>query len=84
MTNSIQIQEWLRFGLPMDTVSIENQIIMGLSDRWPLLIDPQGQGRRFIKKWEGREDEKRIYICKPNRSFDKQLENVLKNLKIYI
>jgi dynein heavy chain, axonemal len=82
MVESSLIQEWLKFGLPMDNVSKENQIIIGCSDRWPLLVDPQGQGRKFIKKWEGREDEKRLYICKPNKNFDKQLENVRKFKKI--
>jgi len=45
-----QIQQWQLKGLPQDSVSIENMIIMEeTSDKWPLIIDPQGQALKFLK-----------------------------------
>ena len=38
-----QILRWHTKGLPQDSRSIENAIIIRKSHHWPLLIDPQGQ-----------------------------------------
>ena len=45
-----EIRHWTICGLPTDNLSIENGIIISKSQRWPLMIDPQGQANRFIKK----------------------------------
>ena len=47
--DAVKIQQWVVCQLPKDTVSIENGIIMDHSRRWPLLIDPQRQGVKYIK-----------------------------------
>eukprot|EP01107_Rhizomastix_libera_P011726 TRINITY_DN2935_c0_g1_i3.p1 TRINITY_DN2935_c0_g1~~TRINITY_DN2935_c0_g1_i3.p1 ORF type:complete len:3350 (-),score=861.62 TRINITY_DN2935_c0_g1_i3:62-10111(-) len=39
-------------GLPSDTVSIENALIISHARRWPLMIDPQGQANKWVKKLE--------------------------------
>ena len=44
------IRSWAVAGLPSDNLSIENGIIMFGSRRWPLMIDPQTQANKFIKK----------------------------------
>ena len=41
---------WGVAGLPSDNLSVENGIIMFGSRRWPLMIDPQTQANKFIKK----------------------------------
>ncbi|ETO33001.1 dynein heavy chain [Reticulomyxa filosa] len=50
LAKPVQIRQWTICGLPTDSLSIENGIIMNSADRWPLMIDPQGQANRFIKK----------------------------------
>jgi dynein heavy chain, axonemal len=40
---------WTLCGLPSDSHSVENGIIMLKGRRYPLLIDPQGQANRYIK-----------------------------------
>ena len=44
-----QTREWQAQGLPIDTGSTNNALLVMRSSRWPLLIDPQGQGNRWIR-----------------------------------
>jgi len=39
----VQIRGWTIDGLPNDSFSIDNAIVMSKARRWPLIIDPQGQ-----------------------------------------
>lgn len=45
----VKILDWNLKALPKDETSIENGIIIENSKRWPLLIDPQTQGNKYIK-----------------------------------
>ena len=38
----VKIREWQIAGLPVDSFSIDNGIIVHNTRRWPLMIDPQG------------------------------------------
>lgn len=49
MSDPVAIRQWTICGLPQDSHSLENGIIMSKGRRYPLLIDPQGQANRFIK-----------------------------------
>jgi dynein heavy chain len=49
LADPIAIRQWTICGLPEDSQSVENGIMMAKGRRYPLLIDPQGQANRFIK-----------------------------------
>ena len=45
LENPVQTRAWSLCGLPSDSVSVENGIIVTKARRWPLMIDPQVQVR---------------------------------------
>ncbi|KAJ4429792.1 Dynein heavy chain 2, axonemal [Periplaneta americana] len=49
LSDPTTIREWNIQGLPSDGFSTENGIIVTRGTRWPLLIDPQGQGVKWIR-----------------------------------
>ncbi|XP_067615922.1 dynein beta chain, ciliary [Eurosta solidaginis] len=55
LTDDTTIAVWTNEGLPSDRMSIENATILSNSDRWPLMIDPQLQGVKWIKQKYGEE-----------------------------
>jgi hypothetical protein len=52
LTDSASIAKWQNEGLPADRVSTENATILTNAQRWPLIIDPQEQGIKWIKQRE--------------------------------
>lgn len=52
LTDSAQIARWSNENLPNDRTSIENATILTNAERWPLMIDPQLQGVKWIKTRE--------------------------------
>ena len=50
LTDDADIAAWNNEGLPSDRMSTENAAILINCQRWPLIIDPQLQGIRWIKK----------------------------------
>ena len=46
----VQVREWQTQLLPTDEVSTNNAILVMQGQRWPLMIDPQAQANRWIRK----------------------------------
>ncbi|XP_053119664.1 dynein axonemal heavy chain 11 isoform X1 [Hemicordylus capensis] len=53
LTDDAMIAAWNNEGLPSDRMSTENAAILTNCERWPLLIDPQLQGIKWIKNKYG-------------------------------
>ena len=49
LADPVSIRAWTIAGLPSDSVSVENGIIVAKARRWPLMIDPQGQANKWVK-----------------------------------
>jgi hypothetical protein len=49
-----QVREWQINGLPTDRVSTDNAILVTRGKRWPLMIDPQEQAKKWIKNMEAK------------------------------
>uniref|UniRef100_A0A8C9XQ20 Dynein axonemal heavy chain 17 n=1 Tax=Sander lucioperca TaxID=283035 RepID=A0A8C9XQ20_SANLU len=49
LTDGADIAAWQNEGLPADRMSTENATILTSCQRWPLMVDPQLQGIKWIK-----------------------------------
>uniref|UniRef100_A0A8C5WIH4 Dynein axonemal heavy chain 17 n=1 Tax=Leptobrachium leishanense TaxID=445787 RepID=A0A8C5WIH4_9ANUR len=49
LTDDADIATWQNEGLPADHMSTENATILTSCERWPLMVDPQLQGIKWIK-----------------------------------
>uniref|UniRef100_A0A8C9UVX8 Uncharacterized protein n=1 Tax=Spermophilus dauricus TaxID=99837 RepID=A0A8C9UVX8_SPEDA len=71
----VKIRAWNIAGLPTDTFSIDNGVIVNNSRRWPLMIDPQGQANKWIKNSE---KENQLSVIKLSDSdYIRTLENCI-------
>nr|KAJ3421411.1 Dynein heavy chain 1, axonemal [Polyrhizophydium stewartii] len=74
--DNVKLREWEISGLPKDSLSRDNAIIVHNSRRWPLLIDPQGQANKWIRNME---KEHGLDIIKlTDRDFLRTLENAIR------
>nr|XP_029133801.1 dynein heavy chain 11, axonemal-like [Labrus bergylta] len=55
LTDDATVAAWHNQGLPNDRMSTENAAILTTSEHWPLIIDPQQQGIKWIRNWLGPE-----------------------------
>eukprot|EP01012_Entosiphon_sulcatum_P041182 TRINITY_DN5499_c0_g1_i1.p1 TRINITY_DN5499_c0_g1~~TRINITY_DN5499_c0_g1_i1.p1 ORF type:complete len:4402 (-),score=749.29 TRINITY_DN5499_c0_g1_i1:60-13265(-) len=77
LSNPVELREWRVQSLPGDLTSIHNAILVKNSRRWPLLIDPQGQAARWIRKMEAPHGLKVLKGNDPN--FIKSLETCIRS-----
>ncbi|XP_066570660.1 dynein axonemal heavy chain 11 [Amia ocellicauda] len=55
LTDDATVAAWNNEGLPSDRMSTENAAILANCERWPLMIDPQQQGIKWIRNKYGPE-----------------------------
>ncbi|KAM4675882.1 dynein axonemal heavy chain 2 [Discoglossus pictus] len=60
------VREWNLQGLPSDSFSSDNGVIVTRGNRWPLMIDPQGQATKWIKNMESGKGLKVIDLQMPD------------------
>ncbi|XP_070695267.1 dynein axonemal heavy chain 12 [Pempheris klunzingeri] len=71
----IKIRSWNIAGLPSDSFSIDNGVIVSNSRRWPLMIDPQGQANKWVKNSE--KDSNLSVIKLTDGDYMRTLENCI-------
>ena len=72
--DEVTIGDWTREGLHSDQ-AIENAIMVTRSKKWPLMIDPQSQGLRWIQQREARNKVQTTQLT--SRGFRGQLEGAM-------
>ncbi|XP_055509862.1 dynein axonemal heavy chain 17-like [Leucoraja erinacea] len=76
LTDDVDIAAWNNQGLPSDRTSSENATILCNTERWPLIIDAQLQGIKWIKRKYG--DDLKI-IRLGQRGYLDSIENAVSN-----
>ena len=79
LTSDAEVAQWNADCLPADVVSTENGSIVSSTSRWPLLIDPQLQGIRWLKHKEGGGDRNLNIVRLGQKDLIMKLENALEN-----
>jgi dynein heavy chain len=62
----VVIRQWNLEGLPSDSLSTENGILVTKAKRWPLMIDPQMQANRWVRNMEQTNGLRLIKLSDPN------------------
>uniref|UniRef100_A0A8C3KFE8 Dynein axonemal heavy chain 3 n=1 Tax=Calidris pygmaea TaxID=425635 RepID=A0A8C3KFE8_9CHAR len=71
----VKIRAWQIAGLPIDSFSIDNGIIVSNSRRWALMIDPQRQANKWVKNME--KNNKLSVIKLSDTHYVRTLENAI-------
>ncbi|XP_051799543.1 dynein axonemal heavy chain 2 isoform X2 [Acanthochromis polyacanthus] len=66
LSKSTVVRDWNIQGLPSDAFSAENGVIVTRGNRWPLMVDPQGQAVKWIKNMEMKRGLKLIDFQMPD------------------
>ncbi len=84
LSNDAEVATWNSQMLPSDPVSSENGCIVTNSARWPLLIDPQLQGIRWIRNLEAHPDRDLQIVRLDQKDMLRKMERALEGGKSVI
>ncbi|VDL90310.1 unnamed protein product [Schistocephalus solidus] len=76
LANATTQNEWNVQGLPLDELSLENAVIATSRLRYPLLVDPQGQGKKWLSNLYA---SKFLATSLTHKLFRNHVENALNN-----
>lgn len=76
LADPIEVRQWSLMGLPADTHSVQNGILVSRGRRWPLMIDPQNQANRWIKNFGKKDSLQVIKLTEP--TYLRVLENAIR------
>lgn len=79
LTTPADVAQWNADSLPADAVSTENGCLVCNSSRWPLLIDPQLQGIKWIKQKEAAPERNLQIVRLGQKDLIRKLELALEN-----
>ncbi|KAA6386742.1 MAG: putative Dynein-1-beta heavy chain, flagellar inner arm I1 complex, partial [Streblomastix strix] len=76
LSTPVMTRDWNIQGLPSDSLSIENAVLVTNTRKWPLLIDPQGQANRWIR---AKERDNKLRVLRMNEQhFLRTLTNAVR------
>jgi dynein heavy chain len=82
MGNPLLILDWKLQGLPSDSFSIDNAIIMSNARRYPLFVDPQQQANKWIRNMEMAKGKENLVVVRPSESdYTKNICNAVRQGK---
>eukprot|EP00217_Crustomastix_stigmatica_P013603 CAMPEP_0183798542 /NCGR_PEP_ID=MMETSP0803_2-20130417/19119_1 /TAXON_ID=195967 /ORGANISM="Crustomastix stigmata, Strain CCMP3273" /LENGTH=4519 /DNA_ID=CAMNT_0026043227 /DNA_START=42 /DNA_END=13598 /DNA_ORIENTATION=- len=76
LVDDAEVGEWNLQGLPTDDLSTQNGIMVTRATRYPILVDPQGQGLTWIKRREAA-NQPRVTNLNEGKQFRMALEDCL-------
>ncbi|EDV29505.1 uncharacterized protein TRIADDRAFT_51924 [Trichoplax adhaerens] len=75
LSSNLDMQGWHALGLPKNDHSRQNAVIVMNCYKWPLMIDPQGQARLWIRRMEG---ERLKLVKSTDVNYMRTLENAIR------
>ncbi|KAG1668463.1 hypothetical protein FOA52_005236 [Chlamydomonas sp. UWO 241] len=69
------VRDWNIQGLPSDSFSTENGVMVTRGRRWPLMIDPQGQANKWVRNMESKNGLKVLNLQMSDMA--RQIENAI-------
>lgn len=79
LTTPAEVAQWNADSLPADIVSTENGCLVCNSSRWPLIIDPQLQGIKWIRQRESAPERNLQIVRLDQKDLIRKLEIALEN-----